>query len=997
MTTQSPRHPKTHFTMKTPLLLILTVALQLQLHAADALTERLQRGLFEEEANRNLDAAIKEYQSVVTQADEQRRVVATALFRLGECYRKLGRTNEAAAFYQRITRDFSEQEQLAKLAADLVKPSPAAVASKSPLVVELERRLATLKVESITQQMEVERLASLSRDDLINSDAVQNDAGYLGLVRQGMAIAQRDAELQAKFGNDHPEVREQNGLRKKLIEQIDQRLKAVVAGKQERAKQTAMQVQVLGDELKKAQNEAGEASRPAAQAPALTQAEADELARVKSLAQNSPDLLNAVYKDGMTSLQFAATTGYYEVAKFLLAHGSSVNALSAGATPPIVSAAGRGHLRIVELLLENGADINASSSGGPTALMNACQMGFKGVAELLLKRGADVNRENSSGQTALHHAVQKGNASIVDLLLKSGAKPDVVYRGSLSGYVFNNEGAAPLHLAAGRDDLAISELLLKAGASVNATNALGRTPLHVAAAVGSTNLCALLIDRGAKLNVQTSDGNTPLMAAIGNTRTETVALLVSRGADVNLGLPVDTRGFQYPIHQAVLRETPPLLSALLAGKPQLEVLNFSGWTALQLALAHNVDGATELLCAAGANPDRAFQDQDGTTLLHYAVTRGRVAPMAALLKAKANPNVINRNGETPLSLAMNSLRQLATSPGGGVLSGGAQRIPGAPGSPGQPAVMVGSGSGAPGAMSVPAYEQIVTLLKEHGADEFLQRRGFISAVRGPQQRVNIFSKGTNDVNRYTLMEFLAAVYEKGGQDFPFPDFAKVTIHRVAMSKRQVTSLPPGVTSVNAVATISAKTSILVDAAKMLANTNDCSGDIPLEWGDEVEIPMADHPVTAQWPGLIRPLMAVPPPGYADDQPSQGQEVFNQCLHRMVRLTAGGTNVTIDLVPAFADLRRVRSGNTQRSPFFRLSNVVLRDSRYRNLLRSSSDLSRVTVTRLDPLTKETKKMTFDLNAVALPDMNYSSGNQPPIPWQHDLWLRDGDVIEVPDKP
>ena len=739
----------------------------------------------------------------------------------------------------------------------------------------------------------------------------------------------------------------------------------------------------MGDELKKAQNEAGEASRPAAQAPSLTQAEADELARVKSLAQNSPDLLNALYKDGMTSLQFAATTGYYEVAKYLLAHGSSVNALSPGATPPIVSAAGRGHLRIVELLLENGADINASSSGRPTALMSACQMGFKGVAELLLKRGADVNRENSSGQTALHHAVQKGNVSVVDLLLMNGAKPDVVYRGSLSGYNFPNEGAAPLHLAADRDDLAISELLLKAGASVNATSAFGRTPLHVAAAVGSTNLCALLIDRGAKLNIQTSDGSTPLMAAIGNTRTETVALLVSRGADVNLGLPVDTRDFQYPIHQAVLRQTPPLLRALLAGRPQLEVLNGNGWTALQLALVQNVDGATELLCAAGGNPDRAFQD--GTTLLHHAVTRGRVAPVAALLKAKANPNVVNQNGETPLSLAMNALRQLAAPPGGSVPSGRAPRIPGAPGFPGQPAVMVGSGSGSSGAMSVPAYEQIVTLLKEHGADEFLQRRGFISAVRGPERRTTIFTKGTNDVNRYTLMEFLGAVYEKQGADFPWPDLERITVYRIVTRKGPVTNVTSGVHSVNAIATVNTKTSILLNFAALLATTN-CAGDVPLEWGDEVEIPMADHPVTSTWTGMDGVQF----------------EALGHCLQRTVRIAAGGTNLALKLFAPLYNRRTTHyafSGmvGEGRTPFFRLSATVLRDNRFRNLLRSSSDFSRVTVTRLDPQTKETRKMTFDLNAVALPDMSYSSGNQPPIPWAHDLWLRDGDVIEVPDKP
>ena len=89
-------------------------------------------------------------------------------------------------------------------------------------------------------------------------------------------------------------------------------------------------------------------------------------------------------------------------------------------------------------------------------------------------------------------------------------------------------------------------------------------------------------------------------------------------------------------------------------------------------------------------------------------------------------------------------------------------------------------------------------------------------------------------------------------------------------------------------------------------------------------------------------------------------------------------------------------NAQRSAFFRLAAVVQRDPRFRNLLRSSSDLSNVSVTRLDPQTKEPRRMKFDLSLVALPDMSYSSGDIQRISWRHDLWLREGDVIEVPEK-
>src|SRR5215472_14285218 len=55
----------------------------------------LQKGLFEEEANHDFNAAIRAYQAVVKQFDQDRKLAATAVFRLGECYRKQGNTNEA--------------------------------------------------------------------------------------------------------------------------------------------------------------------------------------------------------------------------------------------------------------------------------------------------------------------------------------------------------------------------------------------------------------------------------------------------------------------------------------------------------------------------------------------------------------------------------------------------------------------------------------------------------------------------------------------------------------------------------------------------------------------------------------------------------------------------------------------------------------------------------------------------------------------------------------
>src|ERR1035437_2211022 len=102
--------------MKTKLcVLIFLLAAALAPAQTNNLTALLQQGLFEEQANRNLDAAIEDYAALAKQFDKDRQLAATAVFRLGECYRAQGKTNEAAAQYQRILREFPDQTTLVTL------------------------------------------------------------------------------------------------------------------------------------------------------------------------------------------------------------------------------------------------------------------------------------------------------------------------------------------------------------------------------------------------------------------------------------------------------------------------------------------------------------------------------------------------------------------------------------------------------------------------------------------------------------------------------------------------------------------------------------------------------------------------------------------------------------------------------------------------------------------------------------------------------------------
>jgi tetratricopeptide (TPR) repeat protein len=81
--------------------------------AQERMADQLKKGIVQEEANQDAEKAIQVYKAIVAQYDEERAVAATALYRLGECYRKAGMRSEAQAAYQRVVREFADQAALA--------------------------------------------------------------------------------------------------------------------------------------------------------------------------------------------------------------------------------------------------------------------------------------------------------------------------------------------------------------------------------------------------------------------------------------------------------------------------------------------------------------------------------------------------------------------------------------------------------------------------------------------------------------------------------------------------------------------------------------------------------------------------------------------------------------------------------------------------------------------------------------------------------------------
>ena len=107
------------------------------------------------------------------------------------------------------------------------------------------------------------------------------------------------------------------------------------------------------------------------------------------------------------------------------------------------------------------------------------------------------------------------------------------------------------------------------------------------------------------------------------------------------------------LHEACNRRAPlPLFHALIAAGPDSEdgevnAVNGAGESALH-ACARTCPECISVLVAAGGQVD--LGDQLGRTPLHAALDVGRMDAMEALLRAGANPNVENRDGNSPYML-----------------------------------------------------------------------------------------------------------------------------------------------------------------------------------------------------------------------------------------------------------------------------------------------------------------------------------------------------------
>ncbi len=98
------------------LLAITSLLTTAQIAAAASPSELLEQGIYSEETKGDVDAALRLYQQVVTEAKASQAVAAQAQYRLGVCYYKKKNYGEANAAFEKLLRDYPDQKDLIALA-----------------------------------------------------------------------------------------------------------------------------------------------------------------------------------------------------------------------------------------------------------------------------------------------------------------------------------------------------------------------------------------------------------------------------------------------------------------------------------------------------------------------------------------------------------------------------------------------------------------------------------------------------------------------------------------------------------------------------------------------------------------------------------------------------------------------------------------------------------------------------------------------------------------
>jgi ankyrin repeat protein len=411
--------------------------------------------------------------------------------------------------------------------------------------------------------------------------------------------------------------------------------------------------------------------------------------------------VTAATATGATALMHAAHSGSTDAVRILVENGADPNVTeTANGQTALMFAAAADRIDVVKLLIARGADLHVTSRVQDFASLTMTNDADQnGVPRPQAPRGPGpdvpgITRPfnyneligKHGGLAALHFAARQGAIATTEALIKAGA--NVNQRGA-------GDRTTPVLVAAINGHFDLVSFLLDSGADPNLASIGGVTPLYAVVNVqwqprsfypqpraylqqktGYLDLMKKLLDKGADPNARTNrntwftqynfdllrtddSGATPFWRAAYASDIAAMKLLLQHGGDPNIPtMRVAQRGnFQGGTRGGSDRDplnrqpvptggpgTPPLVATAGAGYSE----GFAG-NAHRFAPTGMLAAVKFLIEEVGV--DVNAEDEDGSTAVHNAASRGDNEMILYLVSKGADVTKVNRRGQTTVDMA----------------------------------------------------------------------------------------------------------------------------------------------------------------------------------------------------------------------------------------------------------------------------------------------------------------------------------------------------------
>jgi ankyrin repeat protein len=393
--------------------------------------------------------------------------------------------------------------------------------------------------------------------------------------------------------------------------------------------------------------------------------------------------------NGSTALYYAIKESNIEVSRELINKGADLNIVYKENSyfhpehTALTLATQDGQTKIVEALIRKGIDINKKVNGidrnnhlpdKKSALLIAIENNQNQIANRLIESGA-TNYPNGKCETPLSLAFKAGELDIAEIILAKGIPLDGLNRSSIfaSTYTYPEKNMDLLcsygidvrhFLDNSKNDYnndSFKEYYKHASKAYNRFKKefkKSNTPLQAAFFKAIENndyeVVQGLLSRVKELaNCNTKEGNTSLGFAIESGNDKIVTLLLRYGADVN---QKDIRG-ETALHKAARKGNTDVVNIIIDKGANINAKNDNGFTPIEVG---KHDKIRDLLVEKGV---------DRNILLHSAAIHNQTNDLKNLIKQGLDVNAKDKNGKTPLELAISyESRKLLISYGATITS-----------------------------------------------------------------------------------------------------------------------------------------------------------------------------------------------------------------------------------------------------------------------------------------------------------------------------------------